>query len=295
MLSNEPNVGLYMFRLQGSSISVVYNGSLSLSTSCFIENNSRLPGSVYMQNNSNIILNERNYGLRNNGSETCSDIFLESIGSDCERGSDCDGTCVSFGSTECLAEDFTRVISEIPSRFPTISRTPSFQPSLSFSPSVSFSPTLNTSCFSDWKDLSDTVDEYSTFQRGRTFTLCPNTFFDLPSYSGSSVSPIKIGSSNIIIRCGESGLREESCIVYKGSRQFEIIGSVSGVEFQGITFFGSNDVSVIASGNSNIDVSFMDCVVVVSIERHVYIYLLLFISNHTFYFSFFNSTILAIT
>ena len=279
MFANESNVGRYMYHLQGSSISVVYNGSLSLSTSCFIENNSSLPGSVYLQKNSNIIINERNYGLRNDGSETCNDIFLESIGSDCERGIDCDGACESFESTECLAADFTRVTSEIPSIFPTTSSMPSFQPTLSFSPSVSFSPTWNASCFSDWKALSDAVDEYNRSQRGRIFTLCPNTFFDLPSYSGLSVSPIKIGSSNIIIRCGESGLREESCIVYKGSRQFEIIGSVSGVEFQGITFFGSNDVSVIASGNSDSDVSFLDCVFVVSTERVISCFFNLFLTT----------------
>lgn len=109
---------------------------------------------------------------------------------------------------------------------------------------------VNITCYSDWTSLSNAID----FNPGGTFTLCPNTVLNV-----DGLSSIVLRDDNTTIRCGESGRRENSCVIFGGLTQFEIQGSPKGLIFEGMTFLASSSAAVNAFGDSSASVAFIDC------------------------------------
>jgi hypothetical protein len=70
--------------------------------------------------------------------------------------------------------------------------------------------------------------------------------------------PIVINHSNVTIKCGQNGTREEQCALWGGDIQLEITGN--GVTIQGLAMLESRSASVLCSGPERSSaVSFQDC------------------------------------
>eukprot|EP00957_Ditylum_brightwellii_P157805 12011123-Ditylum_brightwellii.AAC.1 len=85
-----------------------------------------------------------------------------------------------------------------------------------------------------------------------------SSVFNLSLSPNSDVLPIIINASDTIIQCGPDGSKISTCVVLGGSRQFEIAGSVSGIELKGLTFFSATNVSVGTLGSYNASATFDD-------------------------------------
>jgi len=87
--------------LQAAVIIGRFGASIIISTSCFVENDSSFPGSIFLASGAKLKLNQDNFGMTNIAGSNCSDIFSETSGSCFDSGT-CDGFCTLFESTKCL-------------------------------------------------------------------------------------------------------------------------------------------------------------------------------------------------
>lgn len=93
--------------------------TVAISSSCFVENESKFPGNIFLENGSELLLNQNNFGNGNLGAKGCSDIFSESSGS-CFQSGSCDGDCSVFEASHCfVAENDIAYPSTAPSIAPT--------------------------------------------------------------------------------------------------------------------------------------------------------------------------------
>jgi len=133
---------------------------------------------------------------------------------------------------------------------PSTTPSKSSYPTLTFNPTISNHPTgPNPNLYSDWNILSLAIENAGIDGIGGIFKLQPGIII--------SQSPITVNSTGVIIQCGD--LDDELCIIEGGGSQFIIIGSPKAVEFIGLTFIDGDGVSIIASGNVDSDVSFVEC------------------------------------
>jgi hypothetical protein len=190
---------LHFFILQGSSIYVSSNGDLTMNTTC-IENNKirTFPGVVFLEQKSNLITANSNFGDNNTGKNlACNGVFQ-----DTPTGR---GLCSEFDASSCP-----------------------------------LNPPPNVTCFTDWRDLSETIARSID---GGMFVICENTILDVSLYPEQQISPIVIDKDNIIIMCGDSGSLNNNCTVFDGDFQFRI-ESGTGIQFLGLTFTQAGKISI---------------------------------------------------
>ena len=116
--------------------------------------------------------------------------------------------------------------------------------------------------------LEQGVTDYSTT---REYTVCENRVFQIGSLdmnndlvSGSGDPPFQV-RPNLHIRCGDTGARENNCVVMGGDVQVDGthyigIGSdldLTNVIFEGFTFAAATRYSVWATKKG--DITFIDC------------------------------------
>mmetsp|Transcript_21433 Transcript_21433/g.32391 ORF Transcript_21433/g.32391 Transcript_21433/m.32391 type:complete len:2216 (+) Transcript_21433:145-6792(+) len=81
---------------------------LRLINNCFIENDSNMPGAVFLSNGAEMLLNEGNFGYDNRVPAkltTCADIFSLAPGEECNKIT-CPGACSTFDAERCDAPGF---------------------------------------------------------------------------------------------------------------------------------------------------------------------------------------------
>jgi hypothetical protein len=187
------------FILQGSAIYVSSNGDLTMNTTC-IENNKirTFPGVVFLEQKSNLITANSNFGDNNTGKNlACNGVFQ-----DTPTGR---GLCSQFDASSCP-----------------------------------LNPPPNITCFTDWRELSETIGQTMD---GGIFVICENTILDVSLYPEQQISPIVIDKDNIIIMCGDTGSINNNCTVFDGDFQFRI-ESGTGIQFLGVTFAQAGKVSI---------------------------------------------------
>ena len=85
-------------------ISATSGATVAIASSCFVENESALPGIVFLSSGAELKLNENNFGANNKNANDCVDIFSETSGN-CFEEADCDGLCTNFDGTRCAVPD----------------------------------------------------------------------------------------------------------------------------------------------------------------------------------------------
>ena len=128
-------------------------------------------------------------------------------------------------------------------------------------PRIEYSP---NECLKDWISLKSAMILAAVLNPGSPpeFTLCPGQLFlldSLESGGSSALQPIDVQNSNSVFRCGDDGKLENNCLIVGGYAHFKMIGSVKDVKFQGITFSGARLSSILAAGESDAVVEFVDC------------------------------------
>lgn len=112
-------------------------------------------------------------------------------------------------------------------------------------------------CYSDWGMLVNAINTAAQRGQGGVFILCPMTTFLVDAFSKSQ--PVIIQQSSTVLQCGDSGLRENSCVIFGGEVQILILGGATDVIFRGLTMISSSKASVNATGNSSVKATFADC------------------------------------
>jgi hypothetical protein len=129
------------------------------------------------------------------------------------------------------------------------------------------------SCLTTTTELVDLENAVQDFSQLRSYTLCPNSIFeialldysnDLVNGTGTPMIPIR---PNMEIKCGVNGSRSNNCFVYGGDVQVDATGyfgisngsvlSVDNVLLSGIIFSSSLGYSVWATRPGNL--TFRDC------------------------------------
>jgi len=170
-----------------------------MNTTC-IENNKirTFPGVVFLEQKSNLITANSNFGDNNTGKNlACNGVFQ-----DTPTGR---GLCSQFDASSCP-----------------------------------LNPPPNITCFTDWRELSETIGQTMD---GGIFVICENTILDVSLYPEQQISPIVIDKDNIIIMCGDTGSINNNCTVFDGDFQFRI-ESGTGIQFLGVTFAQAGKVSI---------------------------------------------------
>ncbi len=243
-------IGTCFLFLKAGAVSLLYHGKLALSNSCFAENNAIVaPGVVFIDERSLLALNDNNFGVGNDSTNSkCSAIFKQTGGT-CLSNQTCTGNCIPFEASSCAA-------AQLPPLNFTRTPTPSIAPSIVPTPSVS------VHCFSKWDQLSIAVRNAPSV--GGIFRICPGSLLNVDLFPQASVTPIVIKTSNIVIQCGNLGDYNDKCTIYGGTTQFEIIGAPRAVKFKGLNLVGSQVTSINAFGSQNAQADFIGCTWAVS-------------------------------
>ena len=217
---------------------------------------------VFIQSGSNLNENENNFIrdiVANNATEICEGIFMESPGSDCVENLTCEGVCMLINGTSCLAGTDTILssqpsMSSLPSTLPTISSYPTTSSHPTIEGTVSESPSMSPILprYNDWNNLTLDIENASMNDTAKTFIIQPGSILQ-------SINPITINSTGIIIECGDRIDRNARCIIEGGSSQFIITDSARSVQLIGLSFINGDGVSIIAAGDVDSDVTFVDC------------------------------------
>ena len=112
-------------------------------------------------------------------------------------------------------------------------------------------------CINSWNLLQSEISQ--VFPEGAVFIICPGTIFDLDSAVVDNHAPLNVSESRTVLKCGDSGDRDNNCVISGGDEQIRITGSSIGVEFKGITFVGSRRTAISAEGNPAAQVFFRYC------------------------------------
>ena len=128
-----------------------YSAFVALTTSCFVNNESTFPGSVFLSTQAELSANQDNYGDFNRAVGTtgtdnvCEDVFTETSGSCISDLATCAGTCSVFEASTCPV---TRTQFVVPTGSPSLG--PSSFPSSNSEPTRLFEEGVefdNTSLF----------------------------------------------------------------------------------------------------------------------------------------------------
>lgn len=143
-----------------------------------------------------------------------------------------------------------------PTRRPTRFRRPTPTPTME--PTFTPLPTVDDWCFADWELLAEAV---ATQPRGSTFYICPNTVMDLRTDFNEGSHPVfYIKKSNTVIKCGLTGRRSNTCLIYGNTEHFVFVGRPRNVVIEGLTMMETNGVaSIIAAGDERASATFIDC------------------------------------
>lgn len=143
-----------------------------------------------------------------------------------------------------------------PTRRPTRFRRPTPTPTME--PTFTPLPTVDDWCFTDWELLAEAV---ATQPRGSTFHICPNTVMDLRTNFTQGSHPVfYIRKSNTVIKCGLTGRRSNTCLIFGNTEHFVFVDRPRNVIIEGLTMMETNGVaSIIAAGDERASATFIDC------------------------------------
>lgn len=206
------------------AVLVEEGGMISVTFSCFIDNIFLYPA-IYIDDDASLYFEAGNYGRHDSLSSgevvNCTDIFWKDAG------------CYLFESKFCA--------NTIPVLSPTVSPAPPFSPR----PSSSI-------CYSSWVDLCSAL-ESNEQSEGTSYTttyqICPDTVLMVDD----SDPELLVTKSNTHIYCN-------NCTISGGQVQVIIKLSPQNVRFQGITFSGAKQGSIIAAGRKDASAVFLDCI-----------------------------------
>eukprot|EP00979_Chaetoceros_neogracilis_P013908 scaffold4160_cov258-Chaetoceros_neogracile.AAC.14 len=118
-------------------------------------------------------------------------------------------------------------------------------------------------CLADWVSIKAAIVLSAVLNPGSAhdFILCPNTAFLLESLQSDTapLRPIDINVQNAVLRCGSDGSLDNNCLIIGGYAHFRMIESVRDVSFIGLTFSGASLSSILASGEADASVEFVNC------------------------------------
>ena len=117
-------------------------------------------------------------------------------------------------------------------------------------------------CLKEWTALKSAIILSTVLNPGSAhdFTLCPGKVFLLDSMdSDGDLKPIDIKTTNSVFRCGDDGNPENNCLIVGGYAHFKMVGTVKDVTFLGITFSGARLSSILAAGEADAAVQFVNC------------------------------------
>ena len=164
-------------------------------------------------------------------------------------------TAMPTSSPSMITDEPTADTDE-PTRRPT-RRRPTPTPT-SLEPTLTPLPTADDWCFTDWELLAESVDSQP---RGSTFYICPNTVMDLRTNFTKGSHPVfYIRKSNTVIKCGLTGRRSNTCLIYGNTEHFVFVDRPRNVVIEGLTMMETNGVaSVIAAADERASATFVDC------------------------------------
>ena len=159
-------------------------------------------------------------------------------------------TAMPSSSPSMVTDEPTRRPTRRPRRRPT--------PTPTVGPTLTPLPTVDDWCFTDWQLLAKAVDSQPS---GSTFYICPNTVMDLRTNFIEGSHPVfYIRKSNTVIKCGRTGRRSNTCLVYGNTEHFVFVNRPRNVVIEGLTMMETNGVaSVIAAADERASATFVDC------------------------------------
>jgi hypothetical protein len=113
-----------------------------------------------------------------------------------------------------------------------------------------------SNCFSDFSTFATAL---SSNRQGGVFEICAGSIFDFEGQSGDP-GFLRIKASNITVKCGGNGSRLNKCIFNGGVKQIDIQGSLTDIQFLGITFSGASEQSILVAGSAPMSIEFRDCI-----------------------------------
>jgi hypothetical protein len=138
------------------------------------------------------------------------------------------------------------------------SSVPSEAPSLYPHPVTDEPSYIRPECYSDWKGLQRAVSEAGENpEEPVLLKICATTLLD--AFAENLFAPIEIKGGYIKIQCGDRGRLEDNCSLYGGDNHFKISNPTENVTFTGLTFIGSQRISIIAAGNATARALFESC------------------------------------
>ena len=162
-------------------------------------------------------------------------------------------------SSPSVVTDEPTADTDEPTRRPTRRRpTRRTTPTPTVEPTRTPLPTVDDWCFTDWQLLAEAVDSQPS---GSTFYICPNTVMDLRTNFTEGSHPVfYIRKSNTVIKCGRTGRRSNTCLVYGNTEHFVFVNRPRNVVIEGLTMMETNGVaSVIAAADERASATFVDC------------------------------------
>lgn len=202
------------------SIAVTSFGKLDLSNSCFLGNSGNSPNRSLA---SVISLDASSALIRN---ERNFGIGNEVTSKNCTNGLTLSsGVCLPFTARFCESsiEDNSDVFTEF------------------------------SSCVNDFQALDSLLSKPNS----TIIEVCPLTVIQLNKQK--ALKFLRIDRSDVTIKCGRDGSRENDCRVTGGTKHVEITGNVMNVLLQGLTFAGATKSSIVIEGSSPLSVLFADC------------------------------------
>jgi hypothetical protein len=119
---------------------------------------------------------------------------------------------------------------------------------------------IRPECYSDWKGLLRAVSEPGEDPNPEEpvlLKICESALLD--AFEENLFAPIEIKGGNIKIQCGDRGRLEDNCSLFGGDNHFKISNLTENVTFTGLTFIGSQRISIIAAGNATARALFESC------------------------------------
>jgi hypothetical protein len=129
---------------------------------------------------------------------------------------------------------------------------------------------VETTCFEDFSDIYDMEEDTESDEGTRTYRLCGNQEYNIRTSDAeddnreNTTLPLILGRSNVHVLCGASGSSSNLCTLRGGTYQLTIVDDYrAGKPFQnilvqGLTFQEAKSYNV-ATGSNN-DVMLKDCI-----------------------------------
>ena len=111
-----------------------------------------------------------------------------------------------------------------------------------------------SACVNDLETLTSRLSEP---ERTIEVHICPMAVFDMEDEKSKDI--LRIKRSNVTLKCGPDGSRDNNCRFTGGKKHIEIAGKVTNVTLMGMTFVGSTISSVSIEGSTPLSVEFIEC------------------------------------